>query len=103
MAAELVTGDTGSILRITCKDNELGTAINLTGATVTLRWENASGTVTSKTMTIVTAASGICQYQFAAGEIIAGTMRFEVSITDASGYIVSNLTLIPIEVREEMA
>lgn len=100
---DFVTNDTGSILRITCKDNELGTAINLTGATVTLRWENASGTITSKTMTIVTAASGICQYQFVAGEIVYPLQKFEVEITDASGYKISNLTLIETTTREELA
>lgn len=103
MATELVTGDTGSVLQLTLKDNDTNTAINLTGATVTLRWENAAGTITSKTMTIVTAVSGIVQYRFLAGEIIYPRHKFEVEITDSSGYKISNLTLLEVTTREELA
>ena len=101
--AELVTGDTGSVLRITCKDNDTEAAIDLTGSTVRLRWEDDTGTVQTRTMTIVTAASGIVSYQFVTDEIIYGTMKFEVEITDSGGYKISNLALISIKTREQLA
>ena len=101
MAAELVTGDTGSVLRITCKDNELNTTIDLTGGSVALRWEDDTATVQSRAMTIENAAGGIVTYQFVAGEIIYPKMKFEVEITDVSGYKTSNLDLIVIRTREE--
>ncbi len=101
MSVELVTGDTGSVLTVTCTDNDSGAVINLTGATVKLRWEGNTALVT-KTMTIADAAGGIATYRFLAGEIIFPKMKFEVEITDATGYITTNLELIEIEVREEL-
>jgi len=103
MTAELVTGDTGSVLQITCIDNDTGAAIDLTGATVRLRWEDDTATVQTKTMTLVTPASGTCKYQFATGEIVYPKMRFEVEIEDSGGYKISNLSLIEITVREQIA
>ena len=99
---DLVTGDTGSILRATCKDNEAGTVIDLNGATVKLRWESAIGTIILKTMTIESAANGIVTYQFLTGEIFAPKMKFEIEITDASTKIITSLSLIELTVREQL-
>ena len=101
MADDFVSNDTGSILQITCVDST-GVAINLTGATVRLRWIDTTNTVQTKTMTIVTAASGICQYQFATGELVPGRMQFEIEIEDSSGYKTTNPTLTEVTVREEI-
>jgi len=101
MSVELVTGDTGSVLQVTCTDNERAAAIDLTGATVLLRWEGDSAVV-EKTMTIDDAAGGVVSYQFLAGEIIVPKMKFEVEITDSSGFVVTNLTLIEVGVREQL-
>ena len=99
---DLVTGDTGSVLSVTCKDSATGVVIDLTGATVKLRWEDAAGTIVSKTMTVTTPATGIATYQFATTEIFAPKMKFEVEITDSGGKIVSNLALIELTVREQL-
>lgn len=99
---DLVTGDTGSILTVTCNDSAAGTAINLTGATVKVRWEDATGVLVLKTMTIENASGGIASYQFASGEIFAPKMKFEIEITDAGGKIVTNLALIELTVREQL-
>jgi hypothetical protein len=101
MSVELVTGDTGSVLQVTCTDNDTAAAIDLTGATVTLRWEGDTAIV-EKTMTIDDAAGGVVSYQFLAGEIISPKMKFEVEITDSGGYITTNLELIEVVVREEL-
>ena len=99
---DFVSGDTGSKLRLTITDKDSGAAINLTGATVTLRWKNSSGTLVSRTMTVVTAASGICEYQFAAGELFAPKMRLEAEVVDSGGKIVTGLDLIELAVREQL-
>lgn len=99
MAIEFVSSDTGSTLRITCKDNRTGTAIDLTGSTVSLRWLGAGGVLVSRTMTIVTALSGIAEYKFVANELIPGIVNFEVQILDGAGFVLRNLTLLREEVR----
>jgi hypothetical protein len=105
MAVELVTGDTGSVLVATCTDNETGGIIDLTGAqALKLRWKKTDGTIAEVNMTpSVTPSDGTCRYQFLVGEIIAPKMKFEVEITDATGFIISNLTLFEVAVRREMA
>jgi len=99
---DFVTGDTGTILRTTCIDNDTGEVIILTGATIVVRWEDETGTIVTKPMTINDAANGIVQYQFLAGELIAPRMKFEIEITDVSGNIISNLELIELTGREEL-
>lgn len=100
---DLVTGDTGSLLQVSCTDSRTAAAINLAGATVRLRWTDDAGAVVTKVMTIVSAAAGTAKYQFLAGEIIYPKMTFEVEITDAAGYIITNLALIELAVREQLA
>lgn len=99
---DFVTGDTGTILESTCTDNDTGAVIPLTGATVVLRWEDDTGSIVTKPMTITDAANGVVQYQFLAGELIAPRMNFEIEITDAGGKIISNLELIELTGREEL-
>jgi len=98
---EFVENDTGSVLRVTCVDNDTDAAINLTGATVRLRWRHHNGDVTSKTMNIVTAASGIVEYQFASGELWRGTRSFEVEIADAQGKVITSITRLVATVHKE--
>jgi len=100
---QFVSGDTGSVLRVTCKNDSDNTAINLTGSTVSLRWfDRATDAVITKAMTLVTPASGICSYQFATGELVSPSMSFEVRITDGSSAIIRSLNLIDVDVREKL-
>lgn len=96
---QFVAGDTGSKLEVTCKNDADNTAINLTGATVKLKWKDAGGTLQTKTMTITSAATGVAEYQFLAGELFAGLMNFEVEITDSGGKIIRCLEIIAEKVR----
>lgn len=102
---DFVEGDTGSVLRVTCLKKSDGTAINLTGATVRLKWIGSDGsTLTTQVMTIESPASaGIVTYQFAADELFPHLMKFEVEITDAGGYVLSNLELIKQIVRPQLS
>src|SRR6187455_965584 len=99
--ADFVSNDTGSTLLVTCTD-DAGTAINLAGCTVELRWQEAVGTVADKTMTVVDAAAGTCSYKFLADELYAPAMAFELKITDADGFILKNVNLITVTVRDDL-
>ena len=98
-----VSGDTGSVLRVTCTNDSDDSAINLTGSTLSLRWLNSSGVLVTQAMTIVTAASGIAQYQFGASELYAPSMSFEIRITDSSANVIRNLSPIEVNVRAAFA
>lgn len=104
MTYDFVSGDTGSKLRVTIIDSETSVAINLTGATVSLKWMDQGGVLKTKTMSLVAPyTNGIAEYQFAAGELFAPKMRFEVSVVDIGGKEITGLDLIEIVVREQMA
>lgn len=94
-----VSGDTGSELEVTCKDDDTGLVIPLTGSTVRLEWLDAAAALQTKTMTIVDAVNGIVKYRFLANELIAPQMKFQVEITDSGGDILRNLELIREPVR----
>ena len=92
MAYEFVENDTGSTLKVTCKDRQAGTVVNLTGATVKLKYTIDGGALATKTMTIqVPGTDGIATYQFLAVELVKGLMVAEVEVTDSGGKILTNL------------
>jgi len=99
---DLVTGDTGSIIQVACTDSRTSDAINLTGATVRLKWIDNSNIVVTKTMTVVSVTAGTAKYQFLAGEIIYPKMTFEIEITDAWGAIITNLKPFELSVRAQL-
>ena len=103
MAYSFVSGDTGSTLRVTCTNDSDSTAIDLTGCTLALRWKDSANVLQSKAMTIVTAASGIAEYNFAAGELFAPSMSFEVQITDATSKVIRSLNPIEVSVRAALS
>ena len=102
MAYEFVAGDTGSILEVTCKNDDDNTAINLTGCTVALQWKGIDGVLVSKTMTVTNAAGGVAQYQFATAELFSGAMEFEVKITDVNSKVIRSLNLLSEGVRRAL-
>jgi len=91
MGVSFIANDTGSVLEVTCQNDSDSSAINLTGATVTLRWNNIAGTTVEQAMTITNATGGVAQYQFTAGELEEGTTSYEVEITDSGGDIITSL------------
>lgn len=97
---DLVTGDTGSVIRVTCSDS--AGVINLTGAAVRIRWEGVDGLLVNRTMTIDNAISGIVSYRFVANEIFHPKIVFEVEITDATGYIITSKDMLTLIVREQI-
>jgi|SRR5579872_5724430 len=97
--ADFIQNDTGSILSLTIQDQS-GNPIDLTSATVTLQFYiDTNPPLYSKTMSIITPKSGICQYQFASTVvggvtvydlISPGVLHFTVVITFPSGAIISS-------------
>lgn len=59
-----------------------GTPVNLTGYTITAKFvHQATGTVVNKSGTIVTAASGICKFTFAANDLLlAGGWDYQLKL-----------------------
>jgi hypothetical protein len=83
-----VAGDTNSALVVTCKDKD-GVAIDITSATVTLKWSVDGATAVSKTMTVTDGPNGVASYTFATGELVAGIMKAEVRVTAAGKTVTS--------------
>jgi len=100
---EFVEADTGSKLEVTCKNDADQSVIDLTGATVKIRWNNAASVLQERNMTITNAAAGVAEYQFASGELEKGRVSYEIEITDSGGGIIKCLNLLPVLVREKLA
>lgn len=113
MAIDFVAGDTASKLSVTCLNKSTGAAIDLTGATVLIRWQSALALV-ERPMVVTNAVGGVAEYSFGAGEleysgpvsIVEGVqvsaMKFEVEITDANGKKLTNLRTIDVWLRNQL-
>lgn len=100
-------GDTAPALRCTLKDPS-GTAVDLTGASVVFNLLAADGTVlvNRQSVVLVTAASGIVEYQWQAGDTdTSGTHRgeFEVTYPDSSVETFPNDSFIPVRMARQGA
>lgn len=101
--ADLVADDTGCTLVYDCLDNETGAAIPLDGIDVSLRWTDPDGLVQERAMAVTSASGGRAEYTFAAGELFAPEMRFEVRLTDSGGLETTSLDLETLAVRARLA
>ena len=99
---DFVQDDSGSKLEVTCQNDADKSVIDLTGATVRVRWKDKAGQVAERTMTVTDATGGVAEYRFAAGELEPGTTGFEIEITDAQGGIIKNLDLLLVNIREKI-
>lgn len=100
---DFTEGDTGSKLKVTCRDND-ETIIDLTGATVILHWKDANNDLVERNFTILDPPTdGISEYQFAAGELYAPKMNCGYSVTDSSGKVISSRKLDTFTVRKPLS
>jgi uncharacterized protein YfaS (alpha-2-macroglobulin family) len=84
--ATFFTGDQSPDLTGTCTSN--GVAANITGSTIALHLKKPSGTITTKTGTIVSGSAGTWSYSWQTGDIDeAGTWWVEVQVTYSNGKI----------------
>lgn len=97
-----VQADNKVRLQVTCTDSA-GAAINLSGASVNLRWRKKSdGLVENRAMTIDNAASGVVSYLFLTGELVPPTMEYEVTVTKADGTVISSLDTEVLGIRTRL-
>ena len=82
----LIMGDTLQKIRVTCKDAELGTVIDLTGVTVRWRYSLNGGTVLNRPMTVLAPAiGGQAEYQIESADLIAvGQIVSQFEITSGT-------------------
>jgi len=99
MGYDLVAGDRGSKLIVTCKDNVTKTVINLTGKTVQLRYTIDLGALLVKTMSVPVGTDGKAEYQFAAVDLTAGILTAEVRIQDGASDQLTSLDPFSLAVR----
>ena|SRR5215831_654903 len=101
MIFKLVESDTGSILRVDCRNaDEQKTPLNLAGTSVTLRYSVAGAAILERAMSI--SGPSTADYQFAAGELKAGRMTAEVKITDSHGFVLTQIEPLTLIIRERL-
>jgi hypothetical protein len=99
--SDFVENDTGSVLRVLCTEKSTKAALNLSGATVRLKWKVA-GVLTVRVMTITDAANGIAEYKFALGELRPTLKEAEVEVTLANGDVVTGLSRVKLAIAPEI-
>ena len=100
---DFVQGDTGSSIQFTCIDSNNYSPMNLAIYTATINWRNSSNTLITRSMQKHDSANGILRYTFGTGELVAGTMKFDIILTNinTNQYITSR-DVISIDVRKRL-
>lgn len=99
MPINLVAGDTGSVLKVTCTRID-GSIIDLTGAGVNLFWRATRGAPQKREMEIEgDPKDGIVYYQFQAGDLVMGGLVGEIEITFSDGKTLTSALAFDIPVR----
>jgi hypothetical protein len=103
---EIVQNDKGIDLAFTLQNND-GTALNLTGAALTLKAQHKStpgaAVDISGSMTIVTAAAGTCKYTTTGTDFITpGKYDAEIEVNFNSGQKIQTFPNILIEVIPQL-
>lgn len=107
MAIDLVEDDTGTVVEYTLVNKKTKAPIDLSGATVVLRWTINGGTPVEQEMEIEDAQSGRVSYQFVAGELAVpsgeqSAMRLNVVVTDSGGKVLTQLKPITYTIRKKI-
>ena len=102
-----VQGDTGPQLKVTLTTEADGTAINLTGATVTLHFRAAGETTVlfSRALTITDAANGVAVVQWQTSDLDrdAGAYEGEIEIVKSNGVRETIFDPLKFKIREDFA
>lgn len=100
MSADLVAGDRGSMLIVTCRNNATKDVIDLTGKTVRLRYAINGGADQEKDMAVQDpAANGKAAYQFAAADLTAGCFEGEILLQAGAPDQVTSVGKFYLQVR----
>jgi hypothetical protein len=88
--AEFVAGDTNSKIRLTFTRASDGSLLDLTGATVDLRWKIGAAPLTTSAMTLIVPNTlGQAEYLFTTGQLVAGTLTCEGRVTSGGKFVTS--------------
>lgn len=102
---KLVQGDTLPTITVTLTDEFTGAAVDLTGATVVVKFRAAGSTTLLSTLTcaLVGAAAGIFSFSFPAPalDIDPGLYEGEIQVTFVGGEIQSVYDVLKFRVRED--
>jgi hypothetical protein len=95
-----VENDTGSTLTVVCTDQD-DVIRDISLDTVRARW-GVDGAKRSETMTITDGPNGKAALTFGEGDLMAGTMEFEVWIETPTGEIVTGMDKAAFPVRRRI-
>ena len=104
---KLVQGDTRPAIVVTLTDDTTSEAINITGATVVMRFRAVGGTTLQATITgsVTDGSAGQCAfYPSSAPEMLtgdAGDYEGEIEITFEDGQIQTIFELLKFKIRED--
>ena len=102
---KLVQGDTLPVVTVTLTDGVTGVAVDLTGATVVVKFRAAGTTPVLSTLagTLVTPVSGVFSFSFPSPtlDVNPGLYEGEVQVTFSGGGIQSAYDLLKFRVRED--
>lgn len=102
---KLVQGDTLPTITVTLTDEFTGVAVDLTGATVVVKFRAAGSTtlLTTLACTLVGAAAGIFSFSFPspALDVDPGLYEGEIQVTFSGGEIQSVYDVLKFRVRED--
>lgn len=105
---DFVQDDTLSKVETALVDEDTSVPVDLTGGSVSLRFvfirpgDQAISVPQDRAMTVTSAATGECEYQFQTGELVPGTLRVEVSATLASGKVITTKRFTEFKVRARL-
>lgn len=106
MAADLVAGDSSSVLRVTVLDSETNEPMDLTSRAVALRFRLNGGTVTQVTMTVLDQSNqrGKAEYEFQPADLpAAGLVEYEIRLDGGTGNQLTSLETGQLAVRAALA
>ena len=88
---DYVVGDNTKLIR-TCRDKDNANAIiNLTGATVLLKYSISGAALVTKTMSVPTPTNGKAEFEFLTPDLTVGEMKGAVEVTDSAGKVFTQL------------
>lgn len=102
MRADLVAGDTRPVLQLTLRSYVTKVPLNLIGMTAQLRFKIGYNPMSTVPMTIVDPVNGQVEYGFEPGDLVPGTLQYEVMVTDGSGETLTSLEIGEREVRSRL-
>lgn len=105
-AIRLVQGDTRPALVVTLNDKDTGDVINITGATVRMKFKEENASVLADTLvgTVLDGAAGLCKFDWGPTSLSGADGNYvgEIEITFADGGVQTVYDLLRFILREDL-